>query len=69
MGDVRRQFWNQGTKEQLFLVMEQVWLHVVPTSERIIENLEHLLDVVKKIIAHGTRTNTNPYDAKASAAG
>ena len=53
MGDMRRQFWNQGTKEQLFLVMEQVWLHVAPTSERIIEDLEHLLDVVKKIIAHG----------------
>ena len=53
MGDVRRQFWNQGTKEQLFLVMEQVWMHVAPTSERIIEDLEHLPDVVKKIIAHG----------------
>tara|TARA_B100000941_G_scaffold247693_1_gene192880 strand:- start:462 stop:1235 length:774 start_codon:yes stop_codon:yes gene_type:complete len=53
MDDARRQFWNQGTKEQLFLVMEQVWLHVAPTSERIIEDLEHLLDVVKKIIAHG----------------
>ena len=53
MGDPRRQFWNQGTKEQLFLVMEQVWLHVAPTSERIIEDLEHLLDVVKKIIDHG----------------
>ena len=33
--------------------MEQVWLHVAPTSERIIEDLEHLLDVVNKIIAHG----------------
>ena len=53
MGDPRRQFWNQGTKEQLFLVMEQVWLHVAPTSERIIEDLEHLPDVVKKVIAHG----------------
>ena len=49
MGDVRRQFWNQGTKEQLFLVMEQVWLHVAPTSERITEDLEHLLGVVKNI--------------------
>ena len=53
MGDVRRQFWNQGTKEQPFLVMVQVWLHVAPTSERIIEDLEHLPDVVKKNIAHG----------------
>ena len=33
--------------------MEQVWLHVAPTSERIIEDLEHLPDVLKKIIAHG----------------
>jgi hypothetical protein len=32
--------------------MEQVWLHVAPTSERIIEDLEHLPDVMKKIIAH-----------------
>ena len=34
--------------------MEQVWLHVAPTSKRIIEDLEHLPDVVvKKNIAHG----------------
>ena len=30
-------------------MMEQVWLHAAPMSERIIEDLEHLLDVVKKI--------------------
>ena len=53
MDDARRQFWNQGTKEQLFKVMEAVWLEVAPTSERIIEDLEHLPVVVKKIIEHG----------------
>ena len=34
--------------------MEQVWLHAAPMSERIIENLEHPLDVLEKNIAHGS---------------
>ena len=50
--DERRRRWNQGTKKQLFGVMEAVWLNVAPTSERIIEDLEYLPTVVKKIIEY-----------------
>jgi len=50
--DERRRRWNQGTKKQLFGVMEAVWLNVAPTSERVIEDLEYLPTVVKKIIEY-----------------
>jgi len=32
--------------------MEQVWLQVAPTSDRIIEDIEHLPIVVEKIIEY-----------------
>ena len=48
----RRQRWNQGDKDKRFSVMEQVWLQVAPTSDRIIEDIEHLPIVVEKIIEY-----------------
>jgi hypothetical protein len=50
MDNPKRQFWNQGTPNQLWGVIDAVWSQVAPTPDRVVEDIEMLPHVVDKII-------------------
>ena len=43
--------WNMGTKEGVFQCLRNTWVDCAPTSERIMEDIDHLPEVLRKIIA------------------